>query len=235
VSAALVALLLLGAWNVSRSYGNGGYARFATLGDDVQNMVTTIQAYAPENTRVLFAGRTVHGFGRGHIAYLPRLTEREMMACDYYAFPPQMVEYEYPPRPFRASEEGMARFLDLHGVSLILSYHPKWHDYLAAQPERYEELDGFVVTGVHIYAFRVRHAASLFHRGAGTVASTFNRLDVSVEDPGADSVIAYRWDERLQADGKAELFEYDAGDDISLVGIRPNGEERIRIRFKSWL
>lgn len=98
-AAFLAALLALGGWNTARTYGNGGYARFAVLGDDVKRMAATIQRECPRGTRVLFAGRTVHGFGRGHIAMLPLLTDREMLACDYYAFPPAMVEYEYPPAP----------------------------------------------------------------------------------------------------------------------------------------
>ena len=50
----------------------------------------------------LFAGETVHGYGGGHVAVLAYLTGRQMMACDYYAFSPDLVEYNYPPREWRA-------------------------------------------------------------------------------------------------------------------------------------
>ena len=42
-----------------------------------------------------------------------------MMACDYYHFPPKMVEYDYPPKPWRKTAEGIAEAK--HGASPLKS------------------------------------------------------------------------------------------------------------------
>ncbi|MDA1043751.1 MAG: hypothetical protein O3C57_00860 [Verrucomicrobia bacterium] len=34
--------------------------------------------------------------------------------------------------------------------------------------------------------------------------------------------------------GKTEIFPYPVDENITLLGIRPNGETQIRIRYRSW-
>jgi hypothetical protein len=233
--ALIVALLVLTAHNVARVYGNESPARYHILGDDVRRLSAFLAEHCPPGGRVLFAGRVVHAAGRGHTAPLPLLTQREMMGCDYYAFPTSQVEYEYPPRPFRATPDGLLRFLDLHNVRLVITYHEKWAAAFRREPERYEPLPVLQIGNIPWHAFRVRGDNSMFLRGEGRVAARFNRLDVELRDPSVEAVIRYNWDDRLVADGKGEIFPFDAGDGIRFIGIRPGGGPRVAIRLGGWL
>jgi hypothetical protein len=229
------ALLALTAVNVARIYGNESLATYIFLGDEVHRLTAFIREQCPPGGRVLFAGWVMHAAGGGHSAPLPLLAGREMMGCDYYAFPPGDVEYEYPPRPFRATKEGTHRFLDLHNVRLILTHHEVWDRYLRRQPDRYERLPPLEIGTIRWFAFRVRGENSMFLRGAGTVRATFNHIRVDLADPQAEAVIRYNWNERLAADGGAEIFPYDAGDGIRFIGLRPHGRARVNIRLAGWL
>ena len=103
---ALVSMLILGGWNVTQVYAKKGSSPYNVLSPEMHDLVGWIKRHTPDDGRILFAGRTVHKFGRAHVAALPLLTKREMMACDYYAFSPKAVEYEYPPRVFRTAPDG---------------------------------------------------------------------------------------------------------------------------------
>ncbi|MBI3985511.1 MAG: hypothetical protein HY343_01210, partial [Lentisphaerae bacterium] len=109
--AALLALLILTGWNVARLYGGTGPAPATVLSEKTWSLVRLIRNETPEGGRVLFAGQTVHYYGdNGHVAMLPALAGREMMACDYFHFPPKSVEYNYPPAVFR--KKGDERMFD---------------------------------------------------------------------------------------------------------------------------
>jgi len=123
--ACLLALLVMTGFNVTRCFG-GRMTQFqlSFLSDRTDRLVAFIREHAPEGTRVLVAGHAVHMFGDGgHLASLPLLAGREMMACDYYHFPLKLVEYNYPPRVFRKTDEDVRRFFDIYNVSLVLTKH----------------------------------------------------------------------------------------------------------------
>ena len=233
VRSGLLALLILGGWNVAKLYANNGPAPFSVMPPRYQDFTKWLARNTPEGTRVLFAGRTVHYYGGGHIAYLPRLTGREMMADDYYAFPVGTIEYNYPPRPFRTSESRLLEFMKLYNVSHVVMYKDLWKAAFRRNPRNYEEIKHFDDLGVSI--FRVKSPPGLFVKGSGRAAATFNRIRVTLEDAESDVVLRYNWADGLTAPPPVELYPWDAGDGIQFIGIRPHGRAEFSIRFRSVL
>lgn len=228
--AAALALLFLGGYNAARIYGNQGIAPYSTMTEEVREMVTWVRRNTPADGRILFAGPTVHGYGRGHVALLPVLTGREMMAVDYFHFSPKRVEYQYPPRAFRETPEDVYRFIDWYNVSDTLTYHAFWKGFFRSQTNAYEERITFPPKNRRT-VFGVRRKPDPFLRGAGRVEAGINRLDVTLADPRAEAVLRYNWADGLRAAPPAEVFAHEVGSGIRFIGIRPNGSREVHIRY----
>ena len=231
--AALVALLALGALNAGKLWGNGGHAQYRSMPKAIEEFAQRLREDVPEGGRVLFAGPTIHYFGHGHVAYLPLLAGREMMAVDYYHFPTTYVLYEYPPNGFNHTPEAVHEFMRIYNVTHVATFHERWKAFFRSPEGASEELEGY--EGVNASVFRLKREPSQFVLGAGKVEADFSRLDVEVWDAGAEAAIAYNWEDGLEAPAPAELQPYDAGGGVRLIGIRPNGVAKFTIRYKSWL
>jgi len=233
VRAMVLAVLILGGWSVARLYAGKGHAPYTVPPDDLKSLVEWLRNDTPPGGRIMFAGRCVHYYGRGHVAYLPRLVGREMMACDYYAFPTTTVEYNYPPRPFRQSKARLFEFMELYNVTHVITYHDSWKEAFRRNADKYEEVS--VPAGERTALFRVRRKPSLFLRGTGTAEAAFNRIHVELDDPREEVVIKYNWADRLQAPPPVEIAPWDAGGGVQLIAIRPNGAREFTLRFGGWL
>jgi len=234
VRSGLLSLLILSGLNVSRIYANRVPAGpYTILQPRTREFAEWFKSNTSEDARILFAGCCVHCYGRGHIAYLPCLAKREMMACDYYHFPPRTVEYNFPPRAFRESDSKLLEFFDLYNVTHVVTFHDDWKERFRGQSEKYEEIREF--DDMDISIFRIRRNSTLFMRGKGTVRADFNNIRVNVENPNEDVVLKYNWSDSLRAPEPVDLYPWDAGDGIRLIGVCPNGKKEFTIRFKSWL
>jgi hypothetical protein len=225
--AALLSLLVMGGQAVSRIYANQTTAPFITLNDQVRTLVAQVKNRTPADGRVLFAGSMVHAVGRGHVAYLPVLTGAEMMACDYYHFPPKMVEYNYPPRAFRTNDAVTARFMDLYDVTHVVTFRRDWLKYFAARPDTYEKVGQ--VDDLEL--FRVLRPPNRFLQGQGKVRATMNRIEVELADGHAEAVIKYNWIKGLRAEPPAEIYPFEALPGLTLTGIRPHGARHVVITY----
>ena len=225
--AALLALLALGGFAVSRHHGNESAAPYVTLNDQVRGVWQAVAQREPAGGRVLFAGSMVHALGRGHVAYLPVLTGAEMMACDYYHFPPRMVEYNYPPRAHRTNEAAMAAFLDAYDVTHIVTFRRDWLKYFDERPQLYTR-----VAQVDEHAiYRVARAPARFLQGRGQVHAAVNRLEVELADNQAEAVLKYNWAAGLRTDPPAILFPFETPSGLRLIGIRPQGARHVVITY----
>jgi hypothetical protein len=252
--AVVTAVLMVGALNTILLFGNNSRAPYEVLSSDGRALVEWIRANTPANSRVMFAGSTVHGYEGGHVAFMQYLTGREMMACDYYHFSPEVVDYDYPPRPWRNNPEFFSRFLELYNVSVITTLRNKWKNYLRSRPEEYREEISFGEEvspgeGKPLVFFRVikpskspsfankasegSAKASLFLAGHGRVQAHFNRLEVELEKSDEEAVIKYNWQPGLSCAKPAEIFPYHAGAGVILIGIHPHGEKHVVIRYIS--
>ena len=203
---------------------------YATVQPYTLEMAEWIKSNTEQDCRVLFAGRTVHGVGAGHVAYLPVLAEREMMATDYYHFSPKLVEYDYPPKKWRKQgADKTFEFMDLYNVGYVVTYHDHWKNWLRNHQDQYEEVRSFMQTTLELTVFRVKRDCSFFLKGDGRVESSPNSINVN--GSGDELVLKYNWSDGLDAEKGVELFPYDAGDGVTLIGARPNGVKSFRIRY----
>ena len=231
--AALVVLLVFGGWNVARLYGNDGHANYQLMHRELPAFADQLNQVVPEGARVLFAGAMVHHMNYGHVAYLPVLADREMMAVDYYHFPPSYVAYEYPPGIYNQTPEGVMEFAEFYNVTHIVTRVDRWREFFRLRPDLFEEVPGLNAYGTT--TFRLNRDPSPFLRGSGSVEADFSRISVTVDDPDAESILCYNWAEGLSVPEPVELFPFEAGKEVTLIGVRPNGCASFDIRFRSWL
>ena len=227
--AGALALLVLGAWNVAKIYAGRGLTPYSVYGEQVSALVEWIRTGTPSDARVLFAGRTVHAYGRGHVAYLPVLAEREMMACDYYHFPTDMVEYEYPPRPWRESAEGFLAFCEAYNIGAVVTYHDSWKEFFRAHADLFEE----TFSRDHLTGFRLCRASIPLHGAQGRVRADFSRIEVELDEPTSEFVLPYNWCDGLSASDGVEIFPAPRGGGIVLIGVRPGERRTLIIRWQA--
>jgi len=230
--AALVVLLGMGGYSASRYYKDYTREKHATMSPVLREMVSWVRCNTKDDSRILFAGRTVHGYGGGHVSFLPILTGRDMMACDYYAFSMRLVEYEYPPREWRSEgNQGIFDFMELHNVGHVITYHDHWKRHLRSDPGKYEEVATFKQRTLEAAAFRVKREYSFLAKGRGRVTSTVNRIEVQLDEPADDVVLRYNWAEGLTAQGDVDVYPFDAGKGVRLIGVRPKGAMSFAVRY----
>jgi hypothetical protein len=238
LQATVLALLLCSLQNIARHYGGRTPDPYVGTRQIVHDLAAWTTANVPEDGRLLFAGAAVHAYGRGHLAYLPKLTGREMMACDYYGFPRGMVEMDYPPRAFRAQPDGCLAFARLHGVTHVISFRNSHIAYYRSKPEHFREVAHLVdqdeAQNRDYIVFEVKDSGGRFAKGRGKVVSDFNRISVDFgATPPEEAVIRYNWSDRLAVEPPAGLYPHDAGGGVVFVGIRPNGASRVDVRYES--
>lgn len=229
--AALLALLILSALTAARLYENRGNARYCVMGESMEKMTEWIRNSVPTDGRLMFSGSMVHAAGGGHVAPLPFLTGREMMACDYYHFPPKFVEYDYPPRQFRCTDDNLWTFIDLHNVTHVATRLEARKQYFRGMPDRFHE----EITIERITFFSVRRSSSLFLKGQGRVHADFNRIEAHWDDPASEVVLKYCWNDRLSVEPPVRIYPVDVADGIRFIGLEPNGAKDCVIRFRSRL
>ena len=239
VRSGLFALLFLGGVTVAALYGGEGYAPYISLPTEIDAFARTVRREVPPDGRLLFYGKTVHAFGGGHVAYLPLLTGREMMACDYYHFPPKMVEYDYPPQPWRKTAEGIADFMRLYGATHLATTIRHRADFIRKSglfTEIFFMPDGRPDTTCGIALFALDGAtggrilsgdASL---GAGLPDVGFNHLGV-YRGVDHEAVLRYNWNPHLTAGDDAELEPVEVAPGVNFIRVRFTGNDAAVIRY----
>lgn len=115
--------------------------------------------------RGLFAGFTLHELSHGHVAPLPYLSGKPLIASRY-----QHDRWEYTdviPDSFRArGVQGVEEYLELHNVSVIVTHDTFWRKWFASKPKRFER-----ITKIGRFSlFRRLHSTrSYFMEGSGEV------------------------------------------------------------------
>ncbi len=234
VRSGLFALLLLGGVTVAALYGGEGYAPYKSLPPVISSFAEAVRREVPSDGRLLFYGWTVHSFGGGHVAYLPILTGREMMACDYYHFPPKMVEYDYPPQPWRKTAEGIAEFMHLHGATHLATTIRHRADFIRKSglfTEIFFMSDGKPDTSYGIALFALNNAtAGRVFSGDATVAAEFGHLSVR-RGAESEAVLRYNWNPYLTAGDDAVLEPVEVAPGVNFIRVRFTGNDAAVIRY----
>lgn len=228
VRAGLFALLLMGGVNVARIYAGDPQAPYSTASPALHELVDWLKQNVPPGGRVLFSGSSVHEYGGGHIAHIPLLMGREAVGADYYHFPLNAIEYDAPPAAFRRTPADMRRFMELYNVTHIICRNEDTRVRLLDDPDVYPEVNRIGNWSIH----QVAREPSLFLQGSGTLAATFNRIDLALDDPKTVAVIAYNWIDGLEVDPPARIHPHDETNGVRLIAITPHGATNLLIRFR---
>ena len=232
----VLATLLLGFRVVSTYYANHGSARMRTLPPEIREFAEWVRAEVPAEGRLGFAGRSVHAYGGGNIAYLPVLSGREMMADDYYGFPRGTIEYNYPPAAYRQDVERYLFFSRAYGITHWVAVESDALAFLAAHPDQFAPVKSLGTPERPMDVYRVLDAApaSRFWEGAGRVVARENRLEVFPADSAADRVvIRYNWRDGLfcRTPG-ASIEPFAVDENLRFIAVRPGGNARVAIGYR---
>jgi hypothetical protein len=232
LQAMVMAVIMLGAVNVVRLYANENpRTHYVTISPRVERIVEWIRTHTPRDGRVLFAGPAIHAYGGGQVAYMALLADREMFACDYYSFPPDTTEYRMPPKRFQHTPEDTFEYMKMFNVTHVITYRSKWVRRFRRRADLYREREHFR----DMVMFEVlRDSTGMFYKGAGTVEADFNRLSVTLDEAQADVVLCYKWIDGFTVSPPVEIYPYEGIHGERLLGIRPNGEMRMTLRFRRW-
>jgi len=232
----VLATLLLGCRINQMHFANHGPAPMRTFSPEMEDLTEWIRKEIPADGRLGFAGRAVHFYGGGNIAYLPILTGREMMADDYYGFPRGTIEYNYPPVAYRGTLESYLFFSRTYGITHWIASMPDAIQFLAAHPEAFERVKWMELLERNIEVYRVKEPGpgTRFWKGAGQVQAAVNRLMVEPSDPTAEQVvIRYNWREGLICRTEGASIEPVAVDEnITFIGVNPNGNKQVEIGYR---
>ena len=234
LQASILALLLVGLPNLYDLYHGRGSAPFQPMRGFLPEFVGWIRANVPEGHRLLFAGRAYHYYGKGHVAYLPILTGREMMSCDYYEFPVGLFDPEYPPAAYHGTAEELHGFLARHGVSHVVAHCDEDAAPYRGRPEFFREVPEFAEGGKwgRFRMFEVLDSPGIVTGGDARATADFNRIDVEF-GPGCErAVLAYNWQDRMEAEAPATIAPHPSGGGETFIEIRPNGVRRATIRYR---
>lgn len=231
IQATLTSLLILGGWNCVRIYKNDSLVRYKAIPNEIKELVNWLKTNTPEDGRILFGGSTMHGYGHSHVAFMPYLVKREMLASDYFHYSPRIMQPHFPPQEFLNNKDDTFRYMEFYNVTHIITQEEKWENLFHAMPEQYKKET--TISGKTI--FSVNREPTMFLKGSGEIEKDFNQIKILAENEQEEIVIKYNWQDGLEARKPAEIFPFDTGTSIKLIGIRPNGEKDIVIRYKNWL
>lgn len=231
IQSVLISLLILGGWNCARIYRNKSLARYKTIPDEIKEMVNWLKENTPRNGRILMSGLTIHGYGHAHVAFLPYLAGREMLASDYFHYSSSIMEPHLPPQEFLDNKDKTFKYMELYNITHIITQEEKWENLFLSMPNQYKK--EITISGKTI--FSVRRKSDMFLKGQGELETDFNLIKVQSENLNEEIAIKYNWQKRLEAEKPAEIFPFDTGTSIKLIGIRPNDERDVVIRYRNRL
>ncbi len=164
-SAVITALLLVPAllWRIVH---HKTVVRYHFADPIVQQLSSTIRNLEGD-ARVLFSGFVLHELSGGHLAPLPYLTQRALMASRY-----QHDRWQYTdsiPLEYRQrKDEGVREYLSLMNVSHVVAHEKFWQAWFSERPAEYRLLEKHGRFWVFI---RLGYTPSYFHRGDGKLIS----------------------------------------------------------------
>jgi len=236
VRSALFGLLLVTILQVYNLFAHKTSIHYVTLHSPLTELMAFFKAKDTPPGRVMFVGRNNAHFGHSWVACLPILADREMMGSDYYNFPPGFKDVsDYPPLPFRETDDGVRLFAETYNVRYIVAHHENWFERLSTNTQwvtRVTSEPAFL--GYRFALFETRFPDSWFLEGDGSVDARCNALDVRVDPGTSEGVLKYTWQEGLQSEDKAvDIYPHEESPGITLIGFRTRGPKQFRIVYNN--
>jgi len=235
VLAGLVAALFLGGAVEGPTLALRAARKGMGARDDVLRAAARLRELVPEDGRILFAGKTEHAFGGGHVAPLPWLTGREMFACDYYGFPAGTAPDDCPPKDLRfPGRDGDWQFMRLHGVTHLVAHDPAKIASFRKRPDCFEETETLSIAACpDEVVFRVLGSdGGALAKGRGQVRATFNRIEVRPEAGEEELVLRYAWSDRLSSPPPSRIAPAPQANGETFIALFPRGMARVPVRYR---
>ncbi|MCI5065954.1 hypothetical protein MRY87_09545 [bacterium] len=158
--------LIAGIFSVGSVILNRSVVPISFQDEEVEEISAAVKEHAGEG-RTLFSGFILHDFSGGHLAPLPLMTGKPILASSpvhnlwsyQQIFPKSFLERE---------SEGIQEYLDLMNVSLVFAHEPKWRAFFERQPLLYHQVGRI---GKFSFFTRSSSPESYFLEGSGEILS----------------------------------------------------------------
>lgn len=234
---AICAALVIGGHVASEHFANRSGFKFWPANQNLYDYAEWINSNVPKEGRFAFAGITDCKFEWGKPTYLPILCDREMMSDDYYGYPKGLTERNYPPKYYRKSTEAFVFFSDTYGITHWAVTDSRNKGFFDTQTNLFELVDYRMLQSTHIYTYRrtMTSPASKTFLGSGTVTAKENEIVIVPTNVSSNDeiVIRYNWRPGLRCKTHgSEIFPYKVDKNLTFIGIRPNGNDKVIIRYR---
>lgn len=235
----VLALLVCGLRVSATHLANQGGFKMWPSQASISEFVSVVQREVPEDARLAFAGMTDCRYEWGKPSFLPILAKREMMADDYYGYPKGLIAYNYPPKPYRKTIEGVVAFSQAYGITHWTTADPYWHRVFSRSPEHFRLVHSMPMQSstVDLYKCTDVENPTRFYKGEGRVDARENRIDVFTTDPEDGYVIIrYNWRDGLTCMTPGACIKpANIDGNLSFIAVSPNGNEKVSIGYRpSW-
>lgn len=202
--ALLVGLAVLGIYGSFLTFSGRGIEKYAPKNEKLDQLVRAIGEHTKEG-RAMIAGFTLHEFGGGHVAPLPKWAGVPMIASRF-----QHDRWQFEdviPDSFRLrGKNGVVEFLKLQGVTTIITHDLFWRHWFAQRKKMFTQV--YRMGRWRIYTFNSAEP-SFFLQGSGEIKVEKDSLHVRLDTP--DAVIKFNYLPILTSDN-CKLEPYTQGE-----------------------
>lgn len=239
VRALVLAALGVSLLSAGMYWTNRGFAPYKTLEPANRDFVELLRREVPPQGRVFWGGVTMHSFAGGHIAALPYLSGRMMLAADFYHFHPAELEegYDLRPRWWRSREhpERTEEYFEHFNVSHVATINRGWRRLLESRPERYELVTVVPGGSFELALYRRRNFRdSLVERGQAVVTVLPGRIRLEGLRGGEEVLLRFAWAPGLRSRPPAALEPEELPGGLRLLRVRPGGATSLEIAGPRW-
>lgn len=227
--AILVSLLFLGFFSVSSVIQKKSWVSYHTRSPLFNELGNMISEHAGQG-RTLFSGFVLHDFEGSHIAPLPLLSKKPIMASSpvhnlwwYTDIIPEFYRKKGP--------AGIEEYLDIYNVSMTIAHERVWKAYFRESSFKYKEVG---TVGRFVVFQRLSSPDTYFYKGSGSLIEQ-NAKHIVVNDLSIDAVLRFNYFPFLEVDNCKSIEPYKVSESITFISLHScETNRKITIKSAPW-
>jgi len=208
-----VAISFLGAGLVASAaiVGNRMEDRFSFAGKELGDVVMFVKDEIPGEGRLFFSGFVLEDLDNAHIAPLPAMTGRPMIAVspfhDHWSY-----SQPFPQEVIAGGEKAISEYLDLIAVDAVAAHEPRWKTFFSERPDSFLPLGK---AGKFNFFSRVKPEGYFLEGKGEIIEQTTSIVRLSLAEGEEEAVLKFRYLPHL--DSECELSPVDAGHGLQFI------------------
>lgn len=209
-------------------FTNRSYDKYSFAGKELKEVRAFIKSLNHIPGRLLFSGFVLHELDSGHLAILPKLTGREMLASSHLH---NLWQYKqiFPESVLKAGDNGIYNYLKTFNVGIVAAHEKKWKQYFSEKPSYFKPLG----KAGKFQFYETFFSKNYFIEGSGEILKA-NSSGLLLRIDTNEAVVKFRYLKHLKSN--CDLFEEKIDFDESFIRLSNcKNKESIFIESKSFL